>query len=80
MLDDPCDKLNVDANPESFGWVSNRVVMKLLGLSRPTLQRYRSKGIIPHSRIGGNVYYRFEDIEAILENNLRTGTSPEVAK
>ena len=36
MLDDPCDKLNVDANPESFGWVSNRVVMKRLGLSRPT--------------------------------------------
>jgi hypothetical protein len=63
-----------------WGWISNSKARALLGLSSASLQRYRSSGVLPFSRIGGSLYYKKEDIEAILESNLRTGTSQEVAK
>jgi len=66
-------------NGGEHGWITNRQAMKILDLSRPTLQRYRSSGVIPHTRIGSNVYYRWSDIEAVLERNLRNNTAQEVA-
>jgi len=52
--------------PESFGWITNKEAIKLLGLSKPTLARYRSKGTIPYSRFGVKVYYKLSDLEALL--------------
>ena len=63
-----------------FDWVTNKDAKELLGLSKPTLQRYRNAGLLPFSRLGGNVYYRRSDINAVLEQNLRVGTSDEVSK
>lgn len=57
-----------------FGWVSNSEAQSMRGLSRATLQRYRSGGILPHSRIGANIYYKLEDIKKLLEKNLRTAS------
>ena len=64
--------------PARFNWVSNQQALEILGLSKPTLQRYRASGLLPFSKLGGNVYYRRSDIDAVLEENLRVGTSDEV--
>ena len=53
-------------------WLSNKEAQQYLGLSRPTLQRYRSSGKLPFSKVGGNIYYRRADIEKLLEENVRT--------
>jgi len=64
---------NRDATEKA--WLSNREAAKYLNLSKTTLQRYRTSGVLPHSKLGGNIFYRRSDIEALLERNMRTSTS-----
>ena len=45
--------------------INNREAMALLGVSRSTLQRYRSSGRIPYAVCGGRVRYRRSDVEAL---------------
>jgi excisionase family DNA binding protein len=54
-----------------FEWVNNTEAMKLLGLSRPTLQRYRTTGKLPFSKVGSNIYYRRSDLDNLLKENLQ---------
>ena len=51
-------------------WLTNKEAMDFLGLSKTTLQRYRTSGKLPYSKIGGNIYYRYEDLVAILEEHI----------
>ena len=51
-------------------WLTNREAMDFLGLSKTSLQRYRSSGRLPFSKIGGNIYYKYSDLVAVLEANL----------
>ena len=53
-------------------WFTNREAMDFLGLSKATLQRYRASGRLPYAKLGGNIYYRYEDLVAILEKHLVT--------
>ncbi len=53
-------------------WLTNREAMDFLGLSKTSLQRYRSSGRLPFSKMGGNIYYRYADLVAVLEENLVT--------
>lgn len=55
-------------------WITNGEAQTLLGLSKTTLQRYRADGILPYSKLGGNIYYRVSDIVDILEGGLRIQT------
>ena len=50
-------------------WLKNAEVMKLLGISANTLQRLRVSGKLPSSKVGGIHYYRYEDIEKLLNSN-----------
>lgn len=50
-----------------IGWLSNAEAMKVLGLSRPTLARYRAQGVLPYSKLGSNVFYRVADVQSVLE-------------
>ena len=71
-------KKHLEANESkpTFGWVTNVRAMQLLGLSRPTLARYRAAGTLPYSKVGSNIYYRVQDVEALLESNLvRSGST-----
>jgi len=49
---------------------STESVMKLMGVSRRTLQTWRDDGIIKFSSIKGKFYYRLSDIKTLLDNNL----------
>lgn len=53
------------------GWLTNSEAQEYLGLSRATLARYRSEGLLPYSKVGRNLFYRLSDVEALLEANRR---------
>jgi len=50
-------------------WLKNLEVRKLLGISSNTLQRLRSAGKLRSSKVGGVHYYRYEDIERLLNSD-----------
>ena len=50
-------------------WLKSQEVRKLLGLSTGTLQTLRIKGALPYTKIGGIMYYNYDDIKKMLENN-----------
>ena len=52
-------------------WLKNGEVRMLLKISPSTLQRLRISGKLKSSKIGGTHYYRFTDVEALLESGLR---------
>lgn len=49
--------------------LDSQQVMQALHISPRTLQTLRTNGIIPHTKVGGKIYYRTQDIETILTNN-----------
>lgn len=51
---------------ESKAWLKSFEVRKLLGISAGTLQNLRINGTLPFSKIGGLLYYKYEDIEKLL--------------
>ena len=51
-------------------WLKNSDVRKLLNVSSNTVQRLRISGKLKTSKVGGVHYYRYEDIEKLLENGL----------
>ena len=52
----------VDRKP----WLKGREVRKLLGISPGSLQNLRITGQLKSSKIGSMHYYRYEDIELML--------------
>ena len=48
------------------GWLTNREAQGYLGLSKATLARYRADGTLPYSKVGASVFYRLDDVEALL--------------
>ncbi len=48
-------------------WLRSSEVRKLLGISHGTLQNLRIKNILPHRKIGGLMYYKYQDILKLLE-------------
>lgn len=52
-------------------WLKSPQVRKLLNLSPGTLQNLRINGTLPFSKIGGVIFYDYEDIERILQERKR---------
>ncbi|RYE59286.1 MAG: DNA-binding protein [Sphingobacteriales bacterium] len=50
-------------------WLKNSEVRKLLNISSNTVQRLRIAGKLRSSKIGGIYYYRYEDIEKLLNSD-----------
>lgn len=50
-------------------WLKSHEVRKLLALSPGTLQHLRIKGILPFTKIGGIIYYNYDDIKKMLEGS-----------
>jgi len=48
-------------------WLDNEVVCAYLKISKRTLQRYRSNGVITYSLIGKKTYYTISEIKRLLE-------------
>ncbi len=50
-------------------WLKSYEVKKLLGISPGTLQNLRINGTLPFTKIGGQMFYDYEDIRKMLEPN-----------
>ncbi len=51
-------------------WLRNSEVRKLLNISANTVQRLRIAGKLPSSKLGGIHYYRYEDIQKLLNSDV----------
>lgn len=59
-------------------WLSNEQASRLLGVSKRSLQRYRSDGKLPYKMYGKKCRYRLSDIEE-LSGILYKGIGIDVA-
>lgn len=50
-------------------WIDNQDVMSRLHISIRTLQKLRSNGILPYTKVNGKIYYRRQDVEELLNRN-----------
>ena len=53
-------------------WLTNPEALEFLQVSRPTLQRLRSSGKLPFSKVGSKLYYRRTDLERLLEEHIQS--------
>jgi hypothetical protein len=56
-------------------WLRSSEVRKILGISHGTLQNLRIKNILPHRKIGGLMYYKYQDILRLLEGGEEKNVS-----
>ena len=54
-------------NEETRVWLKSYEVRKLLNISAGTLQNLRINGTIPYNKIGGLLYYRYDDIQKLMD-------------
>jgi Helix-turn-helix domain len=54
-------------------WLKSREVRKLLNISPGTLQTMRVNRTLTFSKIGGVIYYEYNDIQKMIEDNKKTG-------
>ncbi len=50
-------------------WLDSQDVMMKLHISLRTLHKLRDSGTLAYSRINNKIYFRRQDLEAILNNN-----------
>lgn len=48
-------------------WLKSYEVRKLLNISAGTLQNLRLNGTLPYNKIGGLMYYRYDDIQKLMD-------------
>ncbi len=51
-------------------WLTNKEAQQYLGLSKPTLARYRADGLLAFSKVRGNVFYPREAILDLLQRHV----------
>jgi len=51
-------------------YITREEISKKLNVSCVTLYRWEKKGILKKRKIGGKVYYKIKEIEAILEQSI----------
>jgi hypothetical protein len=52
---------------ETRVWLKSFEVRKLLCISAGTLQNLRINGTLPYNKIGGLMYYRYDDIQKLMD-------------
>ena len=68
LLEDLTRIMSGAAQPQlNKEWLRSSEVRKMLGISHGTLQNLRIKNILPHRRVGGLMYYKYQDILRLLE-------------
>ncbi len=52
-------------------WLKTHEVIRLLMVSPGTLQNLRVNGTLPFTKVGGVIFYDYDDIHKLLEANKR---------
>ena len=66
---DELKTLLVDNHPKTKKWLRSADVRDMLNISPGTLQNLRINGTIPYTKIGGVIFYNYQDITNMLEEN-----------
>lgn len=61
--------LEEERSKPTFGWMTNKEVMRLLGVSSRQLQNWRDSGQIGFSQTGKKIYYSHEGINKMLQDH-----------
>jgi len=64
-------KVLVGVESLDIKWLRSSEVLELLNISSGTLKSLRESGEIPFSKLGGSLYYNYNDLVAVLEANKR---------
>ena len=69
LLDDIKQLLNNQSGHTFKKWLKSPEVKELLGISSGTLQNLRINGTLPYTKVGGVLYYDYEEIMNVMEKN-----------
>ena len=69
LLEDLKNLIQPANNPSHKEWLKSSDVRELLGISHGTLQNLRIKGVLPYRKLGGIMFYRYEDIARIFNGD-----------
>ena len=50
-------------------WLKSPEVRDLLSISSGTLQNLRINGTLPYTKVGGVIYYDYEEIQKVMQEN-----------
>ena len=62
-------KLVVYTGPQARKLLRSHEVKELLKISSGTLQTLRENGVLTHLKIGGSIYYPYDDIVQLIEQS-----------
>lgn len=48
-------------------WLDNQEVCLMMNITKRTLQTYKSKGLLPYSRLNRKNYFKLSDVRTLLE-------------
>ncbi len=60
-----------EKNTEQKLWLRSSEVKRLLNISSGTLQNLRINGTLSYSKIGGSLYYNYNDIQKLLNDDSK---------
>lgn len=63
-----CTGVKLKINPEA--WYDNQELMQVLFISKRTAQHYRDSKLISFSQVGNKIYYKGENILALIEGHF----------
>jgi len=69
LLDDIKQLFNKQSGHIIKKWLKSPEVRELLGISPGTLQNLRINGTLPYTKVGGVLYYDYQEIMQVLEKN-----------
>jgi hypothetical protein len=58
-------------NPDQKQWLKSYEVRDMLGISRGTLQNLRSNGTLTATKIGGLMFYSYDDISKLMQGKKK---------
>ena len=70
LLNDLKQTLSHHSPPKTKQWLKSPEVRRMLKISPGTLQNLRINGTLRFTKIGGIIYYGYEDIELLLEQGM----------
>jgi hypothetical protein len=68
-IEDLKSEIKNNSKSKSEDFVDNADFIQLMNISKRTAQAWRDEGIISFSQIGGKIYYRMSDVQALLDKN-----------
>lgn len=58
-------------------WLDNQEVCLMMNITKRTLQTYKSKGLLPYSRLNRKNYFKLSDVRALLETEQTNKTASD---